>query len=247
MIGAERQSRVAIVTGGSRGLGRAIATRVAGDGFAVIVNYRREEEAAAATVGSIIAAGGRAAEVQGDVARPDDVKALFDRAEAMFGGVDVVVNCAGIMTVKPLADYDLSAFDAMVSTNVRGTFLVSQQAARRVRPGGAIINMSTSAERQAMPGYGPYAMTKGAVEGLTMVLAREMKGRNITVNAIAPGPTATDGFLNGKSTELVARIADLNPFGRIAEPLEIAEIVAFLIGTGRWINGQVIFANGGMN
>lgn len=247
MIAAEHQRRVAVVTGGSRGLGRAIASRVASDGFAVIVNYRRDEEAAAATVGSIVAAGGTAAEVQADVARADDVNALFDRAEAMFGGVDVVVNCAGIMTVKPLADYELSAFDAMVSTNVRGTFLVSQQAARRIRSGGAIINMSTSAERQAMPGYGPYAMTKGAVEGLTMVLAREMKGRNITVNAIAPGPTATDGFLNGKSAELVARIADLNPFGRIAEPLEIAEIVAFLIGTGRWINGQVIFANGGMN
>lgn len=243
----EQHSRVAIVTGSSRGIGRAIAERFARDGFAVVVNFVSDADAANEVVAGIVASGGIATASKGDVAIEADVAALFDHAEREFGGVDVTVNCAGTMTVSPLIDYDLAAFDRMVAINIRGTFLVTQQAARRVRAGGAIINISTSAERQAMPNYGPYAMTKGAVEGLTLILARELKGRDVTVNTIGPGPTATELFLRGKDEALVERIAGFNPFGRLGEPVEIAEVAAFLAGTGRWINGQTIFVNGGMN
>lgn len=239
--------RVAIITGASRGIGRAIAQRLARDGCSVVVNYQSNEAAAAEVVNTIISAGGQALACRADVSVAEDVCALFDAAERNFGGVDVTVNCAGTMFVGPLAGYDLAQFDRMVAINIRGTFLVTQQAARRVRAGGAIINISTSAERQAIPGYGPYAMTKGAVEGLTLILAREMKGRDVTVNAIAPGPTATELFLEGKSDELVQTIAALNPFNRLAEPQEIAEVASFLAGPARWVNGQTLFANGGMN
>lgn len=239
--------RVAVVTGASRGIGRAIAERLAREGLSVVVNFQSDQAAADETVSAIEAAGGQAAAFRADVSAAEEVSALFAFANASFGGVDVTVNCAGTMVVKPLADYDLNDFDRMAAVNIRGTFLVSQQAARHVRAGGAIINMSTAAERQAMPGYGPYAMTKGAVEGLTLILAREMRGRDVTVNTIAPGPTATDLFLRGKDDALVETIASFNPFERIAEPSEIADVAAFLAGPARWINGQTIFVNGGMN
>ena len=243
----DRQPRVAIVTGSSRGIGRAVAERFARDGLAVVINYVVDAGAADEVVAGIVAAGGAAIARQGDIAVEGDVAALFDHAERNFGGVDVTVNCAGTMTVSPLVDFDVAAFDRMVAINVRGTFLVSQEAARRVRAGGAIINISTSAGRQAMPNYGPYAMTKGAVEALTLVLARELEGLDITVNTIGPGPTATELFLRGKDEALVKRIASFNPFRRLGQPVEIAEVAAFLAGPGRWINGQTIFANGGMN
>ena len=247
MIGAERQSRVAIVTGGSRGLGRAIATRVASDGFAVIVNYRREEEAAAATVGSIIAAGGRAAEVQGDVARPDDVKALFDRAEAMFGGVDVVVNCAGIMTVKPLADYDLSAFDAMVSTNVRGTFLVSQQAARRVRPGGAIINMASILGSVGFATAPAYTAAKHGVVGLTKAAAIEYSAHGVRINAVGPAFIHTP-MISGLEQDagINAMLVGAHPIGRLGQPEEVAELVTWLAsGKASFVTGAYYPVDGG--
>jgi 3-oxoacyl-[acyl-carrier protein] reductase len=239
--------RIAIVTGSSRGIGRAAAERLAQDGLAVIINYAGNDAAAREAVDAITAAGGEVKAFKADVASEEQVKALFDFAEQEFGGVDVTVNCAGIMTTKPVVDFTVEEFDRMHAINVRGTFLVAREAARRMRAGGAIINISTSAERQAMPAYGPYAMSKGAVEGLNLVLARELKGREITVNAIGPGPVATELFLNGKDDALVERIASFNPFNRIGQPPEIAEVISFLAGPARWINGQTIYVNGGMN
>ena len=239
--------RTAIVTGSSRGIGRAVVTRLAGDGFACVVNYAGGAAEADATAGEITRAGGRAIAVQADVADEAAVSAMFDAAEREFGGIDVVVHSAGLMALGPVANFDLAALDRMHRTNIRGTFVVAQQAARRVRAGGAIVTLSTSAERQAMPGYGAYAMTKGAVEGLTLVLARELRGRDVTVNSVGPGPTATDLFLDGKSDAQVAQIAQLNPMGRIGTPDDVAEVIAFLAGPGRWVNGQALFVNGGMN
>lgn len=171
---------------------------------------------------------------------------VFDLVEQRFGGVDVVVNTAGIMLLGPVIDFDLSALDRMHRINIRGTFVTSQLAARRLRAGGALVNFSTSITRLQQPGYAAYAASKGAVEAMTLVLARELAGRDITVNAVAPGPTATPLFLEGKPRELIDRIAAGSPMGRLGTPEDIAEAVAFLAGpSGRWINGQVLFANGG--
>ena len=238
-------TRVAIVTGGSRGIGRETALRLAGDGFAVVVNYAGNQDEADGAVEEIAAAGGRAVAVRADVADETAVAALFDRAEAEFGGVDVVVHAAGVMLLAPLVDQDLDVLDRMHRTNIRGTFVVDQQAARRLRPGGAIINFSSSVTRLARPGYTAYAASKGAVEAITLTLARELRGRDVTVNAVAPGPTATALFLEGKSDELIDRIAAEPPLERLGRPDDIAGVVAFLAGPGRWVNGQVVYANGG--
>lgn len=239
--------RTAIVTGSSRGIGKAVAERLAADGFAVVVNYAGNAAEADKTVAAIAATGGRAIAVQADVADELAVAALFDTAEREFGGVDVVVNSAGIMVLGPVAAFKLEDLDRMHRINVRGTFVVNQQAARRMRSGGAIINVSTSAERQALPGYAAYAASKGAVEAIGLILARELRGRDITVNTVGPGPTATDLFLDGKDEATIDRLAKLNPLERLGTPADIAEVVSFLAGRTRWINGQVIYANGGMN
>ena len=243
----EQTSRVAIVTGGSRGIGRATALRLAADGFAVVVGYAGAEDLAEATVAELAAAGGRGIAVQADVADEQAVGALFDTAEREFGGVDVVVNAAGLMRLTPVVDLDLAELDATYRTNVRGSFAVAQQAARRLRPGGAIVLFSTSIVGRPLPTYGAYAASKGAVEALTSVLAREMRGRDVTVNAVAPGPTATDLFLDGKSQELVDRLAAEPPMERLGTPADIASVVSFLAGPdGRWVHGQVLRANGGL-
>ena len=239
-------TRVVIVTGGSRGIGRQTAERLAADGFAVVVGYAGNQVEAEATVATITEAGGRAIAVRADVADEAAVAALFDAAEETFGGVDVVVQAAGTMYLSPVADLDLDAMDRMHRTNIRGTFVVGQQAARRLRGGGAIINFSSSVIGLAMPGYAAYAATKGAVEAVTLILARELRGRDITVNAVAPGPTATALFLNGKDEETIARMAAQPPLERLGTPEDIAEVVAFLAGPGHWVNGQVIRANGGI-
>lgn len=240
-------NKVAIVTGASRGIGAAVAERLARDGFTVVVNYSGSQAPAEALVRKIEAAGGRALAAQGDVASADAVKRMFDAAEAAFGGVDVLVNNAGIMALAPLAQSDDALFDRHVAVNLKGSFNTMREAARRLRDGGRIVNFSSSVVGLLQPTYGVYAATKAAIEAMTSVLAKEMRGRGITVNAIAPGPTATDLFLDGKSPELVERLAKLAPLERLGKPEDIAAAVAFLAGPdGAWINGQTLRANGGI-
>jgi 3-oxoacyl-[acyl-carrier protein] reductase len=240
------EQRVALVTGGSRGIGRAMAERLAADGQDVAIVYAGNTAAAEAAVAAVTDAGGSAVALRADVADEDAVRAAFDAVEERFGGVDVVVNSAGIMLLDTVADFDLADLDRMHRTNVRGAFVVNQQAARRVRRGGAIINVSTSVGKLALPTYAAYAASKGAVDAISPVLAKELRGRDVTVNAVAPGPTATDLFLADKSEEQVERLAGMNPFGRLGAPEDIAEVVSFLAGPGRWVNGQTLYANGGM-
>lgn len=240
------ENRVAIVTGGSGGIGRVVAERLARDGMQVLVSYAGSAKRADEAVEAITAAGGAAASFPADVADETQVAALFDEAEKRYGGVDVVVHTAGIMLLSPLAELDLADFDRMHRTNVRGTFVVDQQAVRRLRPGGALINFSTSVTHLALPTYSAYAATKGAVDGMTLILAKELRGRDVTVNAVAPGPTATPLFLDGKDQETVDRMARNAPLERLGLPEDIAEAVSFLAGPARWVNGQVIYVNGGV-
>lgn len=239
-------NRVALVTGGSGGIGRAVAERLAKDGIAVAVHYAGNRAKADETVAAIIAAGGQAQAVGGDVADENEMAAAFDAVEQEFGGVDVVVNTAGIMLLGPLAEFDLDALDRMHRTNIRGTFVVAQQSARRVRTGGAIINFSTTVTKLAIPGYAAYAASKGAVDALTLILAKEMRGRDVTVNAVAPGPTATPLYFEGKDEATIQAAAKASPLERLGVPDDIAEVVAFLAGPARWINGQIIYTNGGV-
>ncbi|MFB4318419.1 SDR family oxidoreductase [Actinomadura sp. 21ATH] len=239
--------RVAIVSGGSRGIGRATAKTLAARGCPVVVGYQGSAAAAAEVVQEVTAAGGRAIPARADVADEAAVAAMFDAAEEAFGGVDVVVNAAGRMSLSPIADLDLDDLDAVHRTNVRGTFVMAREAARRVRDGGAVVTFSTSVVGLQFPQYGAYAASKGAVEAMTLVLARELRGRDITVNAVAPGPTATDLFLDGKDEATIELLAKQPPLERLGTPEDIAEVVAFLASpAGHWVNGQVLRANGGI-
>lgn len=239
--------RTAIVTGSSRGIGREVAHRLARDGFQVVVNYAGSQAEALHLVEIIERGGGRAIAVQGDVSQGADVAGLFDAAEQKFGGVDVLVNNAGILSQATIATTDDATFDRLVAINIKGTFNGLREAARRIRSGGRIINLSTTLVGTRMETYGVYAATKAAVEVLTSILSKELRGRSITVNAVAPGATATDLFLDGKSQEVIDRIAKMNPFERLGKPEEIAGVVSFLAGPdGSWVNGQVIRANGGV-
>ncbi len=238
--------RVALVTGGSGGIGRAVSERLAKDGQLVAVHYAGNKARAEEIVQAIEAAGGKAIAVGGDLADENEMAAAFDQTEQAFGGIDVVVNTAGLMLLGPLATFSLDDLDRMHRTNIRGTFVVSQQAARRVRNGGAIVNFSTSVSKLQFPGYAAYAASKGAVNAMTLVLARELRGRDITVNAVAPGPTATKLFLDGKDQADIDNLAKAPPLERLGTPEDIAEVVAFLAGPGRWVNGQILYANGGI-
>ncbi|MBR8315314.1 SDR family oxidoreductase [Burkholderia dolosa] len=241
------EQKVALVTGSSRGIGAEIARRLAADGFDVVVNYAGNGDAARDVVDAIVAVGGRAVAVQADVADPAAVAAMFDTAAQTFGGIDVVVNSAGVMKLAPIAEFDDAVFDETIAINLKGTFNVCREAATRVRDGGRIVNLSTSVIGTRMPTYGVYVASKAAVESLTQVLAQEMRGRGIRVNAVAPGPVATELFLRGKTPELIDRLAKLNPLERLGQPDDIAAVVAFLAGPdGAWINGQILRANGGM-
>jgi 3-oxoacyl-[acyl-carrier protein] reductase len=242
----ETNTRVALVTGGTGGIGRAVTDRLVQEGLAVAVHYAGNRAKAEAAVEAVRARGGSAIAVGGDVADEVAMAAAFDATEAAFGGIDVVVNTAGIMLLAPIATLDLDDLDRMHRTNIRGTFVVSQQAARRVRRGGAIVNFSTSVTRLQFPTYGAYAASKGAVEAMTLVLARELRGKDVTVNAVAPGPTATPLFLDGKDEAALDNLAKAAPLERLGTPEDIAEAVAFLAGPARWINGQILFANGGI-
>ena len=240
-------NKVAIVTGASRGIGAAVAERLAGDGFTVVINYSGDTKSAEALTRKIEGKGGRALTAKADVSDPNAVRSMFDAAEAAFGGVDVLVNNAGIMKLAKITDSDDAVFDQQIAVNLKGTFNALREAAKRLRDGGRVVNFSTSVVGVKLETYGVYAATKAAVEMLTAILSKELRGRSITVNAIAPGPTATDLFLNGKSPELIERMAKMNPLERLGKPEDIASAVAFLVGPdGSWINGQVLRANGGM-
>jgi 3-oxoacyl-[acyl-carrier protein] reductase len=243
----EQAKRVAIVTGGSRGIGAAVTERLGQDGFAVVVNYSGQAAPAETLVRKIEEAGGQALSVKADVSDPAAVRRMFDAAETTFGGVDVLVNNAGIMMLSTLAETEDAAFDRQVGVNLKGTFNMLRGAATRLRSGGRIINLSSSVVGLLQPTYAVYAATKAGVEAMTSVLAKELRGRAITVNAVAPGPTATDLFLHGKPQEVIDRLAKLAPLERLGEPSDIAAAVAFLAGPdGRWINGQVVRVNGGI-
>ncbi|WP_316230998.1 glucose 1-dehydrogenase [Bradyrhizobium sp. SZCCHNR1051] len=240
-------SQVAIITGGSRGIGAAIAERLAADGVAVVINYARAEQAAAHMVQQIEATGGRARAVQADVADPASAAALFDAAEQAFGGVDILVNNAGTMALGAFAELSDADVARQFEVNVAGVFRTLREAARRLRDGGRIVNFSSSVVGLYQPRYGAYAATKAAVEAMTHVLAKELARRSITVNAVAPGPTETEMFLNGKTDEQLRAMAAANPFGRFGQPREIADVVAFLTSPeAAWVNGQVVRVNGGV-
>jgi 3-oxoacyl-[acyl-carrier protein] reductase len=245
----QNQQQVAIVTGASRGIGAAIAQRLARDGYAVVVNYAGNAAEAARVVDAIAAAGGSALAVQADVADGAAVRALFDAAIAHYGRVDVLVNNAGILPseLPLLANTDDVTFDRLFAVNVKGTFNTLREAANRLQQGGRIVNFSTSVIGLALPGYAIYSATKAAVEVMTNVLAKELRGKHITVNAVAPGPTATELFLTGKTPETIERLARMAPLERLGQPDDIAAAVAFLAGAdGAWINGQTLRANGGI-
>ncbi len=243
----EQTNRVAIVTGASRGIGAAIAERLAADGLTVVINYAGDVASAEKLARSIEQKGGRALTARADVSDPEAVARLFDAAEAAFGGVDVLINNAGILQVAALADTSDAEFDRHFAINTKGTFNTLREAARRMRKGGCIVNFSSTTLALNLPGYAVYNATKAAVEAMTHVFAKELRGRDITVNAVAPGPVATDLFLSGKSDELVAQFARMPPLERLGQPDDIANVVAFLAGSGAgWINGQVLRANGGL-
>ena len=242
-------NKVAIVTGSSRGIGAAIAKRLASDGLAVVINYAGRAADAEKVVQEIEAAGGRAIAIKADVSSPAEVAAMFDQTEATFGGIDILVNNAGIMQpgLVSLVDTDDALFDRLFAINVKGTFNTLRLAATRLRQGGRIVNFSTSVVGLALPGYAPYAATKSAVETLTNIFAKELRGREISVNAVAPGPTATDLFFNGKTEEQIAHMAKMAPLERLGRPEDIAGVVSFLVGPdGAWVNGQTLRVNGGV-
>ncbi|MEH2563522.1 SDR family oxidoreductase [Bradyrhizobium sp. AZCC 2289] len=244
---ANESNKVAIVTGASRGIGAAVAERLAKDGFTVVINYSGDTKSAEALARKIESNGGRALTAKADVSDPSAVRGMFDAAEAAFGGVDVLVNNAGIMKLAKIADSDDALFDQQIAINLKGSFNAMREAAKRLRDGGRTINLSTSVVGVKLETYGVYAATKAAIETMTAVLSKELRGRSITVNAVAPGPTATDLFLNGKSPELIERMAKMNPLERLGTPEDIAASVSFLAGPdGSWINGQTLRPNGGM-
>jgi 3-oxoacyl-[acyl-carrier protein] reductase len=238
--------KTAIITGASGGIGRAVALRLAKDGFAVVVNYAGNAAKAEGVVAEIEANDRRAIAVQADVANAVEVGRLFKKTLDTFGAIDVVVNCAGIMPLSPIAKGDVEIFDRVISTNLRGTFLVLAQAAQHVSAGGRIIAFSSSVLAKSFPNYGPYIASKAGVEGLVRVLNNELRGRNISVNAVAPGPVATELFLKDKTQAQIEQFSKLAPLERLGQPEDVANVVSFLVGPdGGWVNGQVLRANGG--
>jgi 3-oxoacyl-[acyl-carrier protein] reductase len=240
--------KIAIVTGGSRGIGAAIATRLAADGAAVAVNYASHQEEANDVVQKIVQAGGKGIAIQADVSKTDAVRHLFKEVVEQFEGLDILINNAGATHIRPtpIADAADETYDWMFAVNTKGTFLCLREAARCIRNGGRIVNLSSTGVFNAHPGYAIYSAAKRAVEVFTRVLCKELKGRNVTVNCVAPGATATEQWLKGKSEELLQTIANLSPLNRLGTPEDIAGLVAFLVSPqGEWVNGQIIRVNGG--
>jgi 3-oxoacyl-[acyl-carrier protein] reductase len=243
----DTKQRVAIVTGASKGIGRAIALRLARDGMAVVVNYSSSQGAADEVVAEIKGAGGKAVAVKADIGTSAGVSALFDAAEENFGGADVIANNAGMMKLAPLTETSDTDFEKQIALNLTGTFYGIREGGKRLRDGGRIINFSSSTVGVQGPGYGPYVASKAGVEGMTLIASRELAKRKITVNTVAPGPVETELFMDGKSDELVQNIVKNIPLGRLGQPEDIASVVSFIAGPdGGWVNGQTLRANGGL-
>lgn len=241
-----KSSGTALVTGASGGIGSVVALRLAADGFAVAAHYGGKSQEADKVVAEIKSKGGKAVALKADVADPTEVQALFRSARDGLGPIHAVVHTAGIMPLATIESGDLALFDRVIAINLRGTFIVLSEAAKAVEGGGRIIAFSSSVVAKAFPTYGAYVASKAGVEGLVHVLANELRGRNITVNAVAPGPVATPLFLNGKTPAHIDELRKLAPLERLAGPEDIAPVVAFLAGPdGSWVNGQVLRANGG--
>lgn len=239
--------KVAIVTGASRGIGAATAKSLACAGHSIVVNYVSNETEAKKVVDEIKHDGGKAVAIRANVSLSAEASALFDQAATIFGGVDILVNNAGIMHLSSIADTDDSSFDSQIAVNLKGTFNTLRLAANRLREGGRIVNLSTSVVSLKLESYGVYAATKSAVESLTAILSKELRGRKITVNAVAPGPTATELFLEGKPPHIIEKLSQMPPLERLGDPTDIAQTVSFLVSNdGGWINGQVLRANGGI-
>lgn len=246
-MNTQATQRIALVTGGSRGIGAAIVRRLARDGHAVAINYASSAAEAETLADDIRATGGRALAVRADVSRADQVRAMFDQVEAELGRIDVLVNSAGILKMVPLAETSDELYDQTFGINTRGTFNTLREAATRLADGGSIVNVSSTTIALNLPNYSVYIASKAAVESLTQVFAKELRGRRITVNAVAPGPVATDLFLNGKSPELIEHYAKMPPLERLGQPDDIANVVSFLAGPeAGWVNGQILRANGGV-
>lgn len=239
-------SKIALVTGAARGIGAAITRRLARDGFAVAINYAASSSEADALAAEIRQQGGRAVAVKADVSKADQVRALFDTVEQALGKVDVLINNAGVLKPVPLMQASDEQFAQHFAINTQGVFNMLREGGARLNDGGRIINLSSTALALNLPGYAIYNGTKAAVEAFTRVFAKELRGRRITVNAVAPGPVATELFLNGKTEEQVQTFAKMPPLERLGQPEDVAAVVAFLAGEdGGWVNGQVLRANGG--
>lgn len=239
--------KVALVTGASRGIGAVIARQLAEDGFAVAINYARSASEASALAAELQQAGHRALAFKADVAESAAVRELFAQVEAQLGRVDVLINNAGMLKVLPLAEHSDELFEQTFAINTRGTFNTLREAARRLNEGGRIVNFSSSTVGLNLPGYAVYIASKAAVESLTQVFAKELRGRGITVNAVAPGPVATELFVHGKSAEQIQAFAKMPPLERLGQPQDIASIIAFLVSpAASWVNGQILRANGGL-
>jgi 3-oxoacyl-[acyl-carrier protein] reductase len=239
-------NKVVLVTGASRGIGAAVAKKIASEGAKVIINYAGSKDEADQTAQQIKDAGGDAIALKADVSKAGEVTAMFDAAIAHFGRIDVLINNAGIMITKLLKDTTDEDFTRQFDINVRGTFNTLREAATKLANGGSIINFSSTTTRVMMPTYSTYVATKGAVEQLTRVFAKEI-GRGINVNAVLPGPTNTELFTKGKPQEVIDRLASLNAFNRLGEPEDIAKVVTFLASDdAKWISGQAIGLNGAM-
>ena len=242
----EANGKVALVTGASSGIGAAIAERLGAEGFAVVVNYVGHRQGADEVVRKVAAIGGRATAIGADVTKADEVKRLFDEAEATYKGLDVLINNAGRAIRKPLAEFADADFESVIKTNLYGSFYCLREAARRLRDGGRVVNISMSFQGPPIPGYGVYFASKAAIEEMTRVAAKELGSRKITVNALRPDPTRTKLFMDGKPPEVVHHFEQEVALGRLGEPEDTAEVVSFLAGPrGGWINGQAFAANGG--
>ena len=245
MSSSNLDGKVALVTGSSRGIGRAIVEKLSGKGASVVVNYAARADDAQKVVAAVESTGGRAIAVQADVSRTVEIGCLFDQTIDHYGKLDILVNNAGVLSNSPIAQLKEEDFDRIFAINVKGTLFACQQAAQRMADGGRIINLSSTVTSLMLPTYGVYAATKGAVEQITRVLAKELGERGITVNAVSPGPTDTDLFRAGKTAEQIDNMAQMSPFNRLGDARDVADVVAFLASEeARWISGQNIRVNG---